>query len=745
MTTPASRPPEPEERDSLRLGEYIWMIRQGKWIILAFVVVSLLSSIYITMRTAPVYQSSATFLFDFSNNITQALDFPAVFWFEVESAKNNQIQILRSRSMAEAIADSILRAPDSDSLVMLLFNGLPPPDHALRGSLVGLASGSISVSVMKDSDFFVLSAFGASPEASAVLANIAVHTYYRRNLEEARGENREIREFLENQLATVEAQLAADEESLRVFKESRGFIDLPTETRETVSSLVTLETAARTAETQAGALQAQRDYLTASLDSFRDGMGEEMAAVNDAAVSTLMSELSFLESSRAELMASGGGESEAMRDLDRQVGIRRDMLAAALSGLAASRLPSDPAGAVQAMVLELASVEAALRAERTRSSILRGQAWRIEGELSTLPEEELELTRLERSRSVSENLYILLRTRYEEIRIAEAGQIGNVTIVDTALPGGLVRPSRQRNLMMGLFVGLALGIGVVFLRQQLDTSVSSPEQIEDLGVSLLGVIPHLPRTVFPQRTDPASMSPALVTHFSPRDPISEAYRDLRTGMLFARADAPVRCLLVTSAGPREGKSTTSANLAIAFAQSGQRCVIVDADLRRPVMHSLFGREREPGLSEAVAGLQPLQACIRRGVLENLDILPCGFIPHNPSELLGGARMKELIAALRAEYDITIIDSPPMAVVTDALLLGPEVDGTLLVVGARIGNRRVLQTALGKLRRSSAFIIGAVLNDFDPLRMYTSYGYYTYRYYHYYYSEGARKRRGSRRR
>jgi tyrosine-protein kinase Etk/Wzc len=230
-----------------------------------------------------------------------------------------------------------------------------------------------------------------------------------------------------------------------------------------------------------------------------------------------------------------------------------------------------------------------------------------------------------------------------------------------------------------------------------------------------------------------------VTHLAPRDPVSESYRDLRTSLRFSKAGTPPRSILVTSAGPREGKSTTSSNLAVAFAQSGQKCLLVDADLRRPVVHNLFSIEREPGLAEAVAGLVPLDECIRKIPVENLDILPCGFIPHNPSELLGSSRMKGVLEELYRRYEIIIIDSPPVAVVTDALIMAPEVDGTLMVIGAKLGNRRVVQTAFTKLGRSSASVLGAVLNGFDPLRMYTSYGYYTYRYY-YYYSDG--RKRGS---
>lgn len=730
---------EHRETESVNLAEYIWLIRQGKWIILAFVVASMAASIYITMRTAPVYQSSATFIYNFTNTMTQALDFPGIFWFEVEPQKNNQIQLIRSRSMAESVADSVLRSPDSDSLVAILFDGNIPGPPYLRSALVSLVAGNVSVAVMKDTDFFILSATGSSPAGSAALANLVVQTYYRHNLGDVRGENREIRQFLESQLSVMEEQLLSDEEALRDYMEDNSVVDLGTEARELVTTLVMLETEASDARTNLGALQSQRDYLSGRAESFREGLAADLEGLNSSFISSLQDEIALLESSRASLVARGATEDDpAMQDLDLEIAAKRSALAGALAGVASASFPSDPAGALQGIVSQLLTIEADIRSERAREAALRREAVQLDARLSTLPEAEMNLARLERNRTVSENVYILMRTKYEEIRIAEAGQIGNVTIVDTALPGGLIKPSRKRNLAIGFIVGLALGLGTVFLRERLDTSLSSPEQIEAMGVSILGVIPRMKRLSAAPYSAKTGMSTSLVTYFAPRDPVSEAYRDLRTGLRFSRTDHEMKTILVTSAGPREGKSTTSANMAIAFSQSGQNCLLVDADLRRPVTHNLFNVEREPGLSEAVAGVAPLEKCIHPTEVENLSVIPCGFIPHNPSELLGSRRLRDLLSELSRRYDIVIFDSPPVAVVTDALLLSPEFDGTLMVVGAKLGNKRVVQTALTKLARSSAHVVGAVLNGFDPLRMYTSYGYYTYRYY-YYYADGRRSK------
>lgn len=736
---------QPEEKETFNLAEYIWLVRQGKWIILAFVVASLGASIFVTLRTRPVYQSSATFIYGLSNMVSQTLDLPSVFWFEVDALKNNQIQIIRSRSMAEAVADSVLRSPDSDSLISVLFDRAVPPPRNLRDALVGLVAGNISVSVLKDSDFFVLSATGSSPSASAVLANLVVHTFYRRNLEEARGESREVRQFLENQLAAVEAELQQAEIDLEEYKTAQGLVDLSTEARDLVSTLVSLETGATEAATNAGALEARGAYLAARAGEFSEGLAEDIQNLNSAFVNSLQNDLAALESARAALIADGIAEDDgALVSIDSQIEARRAALSEALEGLALSAFPDNPTAALQNIMVELVDTEASIRAERTREAELLSRAGEIEARLSRLPAAEMNLARLERNRTVSENVYILLRTKFEETRIAEAGQIGNVTIVDTALPGAMILPSKQKNLIMGLLVGLALGIGVVLLRERLDTSLSSPEHVEALGISILSVIPRMRKPAGKPRSRSEGVSGSVVTLVSPRDPVSEAYRDLRTGLRYSRAGKPLKSVLVTSAGPREGKSTTSSNLAVAFAQAGQKCLLVDADLRRPVAHSLFAVPREPGLSEVVAGLSDIDSCIRKTRIEGLDLLPCGFIPHNPSELLGSGRMSELLSELEGRYDMIIVDSPPVAVVTDALVLSAEVDGVLLVVGAKLGNKKVVQTALSKLSRAAGYVTGAVLNGFDPLRMYTSYGYYTYRYY-YYYSEGDRRKSGRRRR
>ena len=728
----------PNEQETLNLAEYLWLIRRGKWIILAFVVISVAISVYVTMNTKPVYRSSGTFIYKPNNTITRALDMSGgVSWFEVETYRNDQIEIIGSRSLAESVADSILRSPDSDSLISLLYNGSPPPEPQLRGSLVGLVRGRSSVSMKKDTDFFVLSATGDTPTAAAALANLVMHTYYRRNLSQARGENREVREFLQTQMTLVEDQLLADEDSLRRFKEHNGTADLDTETANLVRNLANLQTQAEAARTAVGEAETRAGYYGSRIDDYRLGMAGDMAEINDTRIAGLQEDIAHLETARAELLAQGA-DSLAVASLNRQLATRRNELSSAIQGKVSATYPANPTGALEGWMQALAQAEAERRAQMSRYRAISSATAQMEDSLAGLPELEMQLARLERNRQVSENIYILLRTKYEETRISEVSQIGDVTIVDTALPGGKIKPSQKRNLIMGLLVGLALGVGTVFLREQLDTSVKSPEDVEQLGIPVLGVIPKMDMGRKGARMP--------VTDSSPRSPASEAYRDLRTSLRFSATEGPMRSLVVTSAGPREGKSMTVANLAVVMAQAGQRVLLVDTDLRRPVMHNIFGLSREPGLTEVIAGIKTLDDpdVLSRTGIENLSVLTCGRLPHNPAEMVGSGRMRTLVRELEERFDIVLLDSPPVAVVTDPIVLSAIAGGTLVVVMSKLGDKKVLRSAWTKLRRTSRNLAGALLNGFDPISMYTSYGYYTYRY-HYYYSDDEQSQKKSRRR
>lgn len=716
---------DPREEESIDLSYYLWMLRRGKWIILAFVLAGLLAAGYVNRTTTPVYSSSSTFIYASDNSMARTLDMPGTSWFQMDAIRNDQIHLINSRAMAEQVADSVLHSPDSDSLISILFSGNVPERQYIRNGIVGIAQGRVSVSWIKDTDFFVLTGTGYSPEASAVITNLVLHVYYRWNQRQARGENREVRLFLEEQLEQMAAQLEYSEEALLDFKESNDITDIDTETRNLINDLASFETQMRTAATNAEAARVRRDHLATLLGAQRDRIAFDMINANSEYIRSIQSDLAGYEGARAALLSQGASpDSDPVAAIEQRIATRQEELAAAIAALPGMDYPGDPERGVENLVTAMASAEGEYRSSLARERALSSIVQELSEGLSRLPQHQYELVSLERNRQVNENIYILLRTRFEEVRIAEVGQMGNVTIVDTALPGGMIRPTTRRNLIMGILVGLAAGIGLVFLLNQMDSTVRSPEHLEKFGIPLIGVIPR-----FQVRTDRGSIVLSIIEN--PKSPNSEAIRDLRTSLSFTRPDQPMKTILVTSSGPQEGKSSISANLAVAEAQAGRSVILLDCDLRRPMVNKIFGFQRKPGFSELVAGKAELAEVVRKTGIDGLSAVCSGHIPHNPSEIIEAAIRRNLFQILSEQCDLLIIDSPPAAVVTDAVSIAPNVDTVILVSRCGRVQQKVVQGVWQKLQRSGAHLAGAVINDFDPVRTYTSYTYYSYRYKYYY--------------
>jgi capsular exopolysaccharide synthesis family protein len=310
------------------------------------------------------------------------------------------------------------------------------------------------------------------------------------------------------------------------------------------------------------------------------------------------------------------------------------------------------------------------------------------------------------------------------------------------------------NLILGVIIGLGLGIGITLLVDYLDDSLKSIEDIERFtGLRVLGSIPeiktdgkkksHHRRPAESQEQEVKKIASRMVTHFEPKSPVSEAYRTFRTNIQFAHLDKPPRTLLVTSAGPGEGKSTSVANLAITMAQMGTRTLLVDADLRRPVLHSIFEQKKDIGLTNVLLGNVSLEEAVHDLGVPNLSLLCCGTLPPNPSELLGSEAMRKLIVQLKDVYDVILFDSPPVVAVTDAAVLSTQIDGTILIISSGETTRNAVNRAKSLLNNVQALILGAVLNNVKIEGRYGSY--YYYYYYHYYGPRGSEKKRKKKKR
>lgn len=322
-------------------------------------------------------------------------------------------------------------------------------------------------------------------------------------------------------------------------------------------------------------------------------------------------------------------------------------------------------------------------------------------------------TKLTQYRAIYSNLIL----SYEQIRLSEAQTVSTVMTVDPAVvPTEPISPQVLRNTALAAMVGLMLAVGVIFLIEALDDTIKTPEDVKrSLGLPVLGII---------AKHELVNGEP--ITSSTPRSPVSEAFRSLRTNIQYTLVDDTLRTLLITSTDPKEGKTTIVVNLGVVFAQLGKKVTLVDADLRKPTIHTKLGLQNRIGLTSLfVRSLEVKDLITQKTEVSNLNVITSGDLPPNPSELLGSKRMQSILEQIKMNSDLVIIDSPPALAVTDPLVLVPYVDAVLIVIKPGFTKAKSAALVVEQLNRSNAKIIGVVMNELDLSR-----SRYSYRYYHY---------------
>ncbi|HEX6938341.1 MAG TPA: polysaccharide biosynthesis tyrosine autokinase [Longimicrobiales bacterium] len=533
--------------------------------------------------------------------------------------------------------------------------------------------------------------------------------------------------FLYEQLDTLARRLNAAEEALRRFRSRNNVVSFEFEAEAQMQRLAEM--------------QAERDLLDAERKALADLLAEARAS-EAAGADTSRGMSPYRRLIAFPSLLRNFAVSELFRSLSEVENERAELLS--------RRTPEDPD--VQVLNNRVAQLEYQLRyiAETYLESLENNVASinenleRFEAELSRIPSREIDYLRLQREAEVLEEIYTLLQTRLQEAQIAAAVDDASVRVVEpAALPIEPIKPKKKLSVVLALMLGLVLGVGTAFIRENMDDTVHTREALQALvgDVPVLGVIPRI-RDAAARDGGPPPAGAAgerafgsrLVTGRDPRNPISEAYRSLRTNISFARVGDPVKTLVFTSPTPGDGKSTTASNLAITLAQQGLDVLLVDADLRRGFLNDAFDGRREPGLSNVLLNRATFEEAVQRvglGDSGRIDFLPTGTLPPNPAELVGSERMHAFLESTTGRYDAIILDAPPLTLVTDAALLGTYADGVVMVARAGITERGAITYALEQLAAVRAPILGVVLNDVDQRkeRYYGSYSAGSHAYYY----------------
>ncbi len=741
--------------DGLSLRELIDLLLRGKWIMLAAAAALLVPTLIYNVLQPSVYRSTATLLVQKERSALQGVLPSASAFTQPQDDLANEVLLLRqSMPLAEAAAEQLVqqrRAPGSDAPLTILEpldDGSAPTvqDVAFR-----LQDDYISATQVGDGATAVwVTAESTDPAEAEHIANVYAGAFVELTLQQSRSGITQSREFLGEQLEDQGEELRRRDAEVQNFIEREDAVALDVETEQIVTTIGELEGQIGALDVNSQTQQARLAALRGELSRIEPLLTQRLGSGLDAELEAAQGRVQEIEAQLEAIYARTPEYRSAPSSADPELGRLRGQLEQARGRVRAlaDRLASQSiasgsgpgeqsAGFARAATLrtEISEAEVALAGARARRAQLARQLAAAEADLSQIPAQSIELAQLQRGRMAAEALYAALQTNYQEVQVAEQSQIGIGRVIRPAYASEIpVAPNRVRNVLLALVAGIGLGGLLAVAKVRLDHRIHVPDDVTGLGYPLVATVPDTNDLIARDFGGAETIAVGgreidahVVTLLNPMATASESYRGLRTAVQFSRPDVVVQTILVTSANPAEGKSTTSANLAVALAQAGRRVLLVDADLRKPSVHRKLGLAREPGLVQQLFDGATFDPGAIPFVADNLQVLTAGSIVPNPSELIGSKRMRDVIDQMREAFDIVLFDAPPVLAATDAVLLSTQCDATVVVCKAGSTKDYELESAYEALQGVGASIIGTVLNGFDVSQ---AYGYkykYAYRY------------------
>jgi len=732
------------EENERQLKDYIELLFRYKWtILLSFVIVFGATLVYNFSR-APVYSSSCTFMIEmrdvgiggFEDQFTMMRQFKPEGFFEA---------IVESRKFRSQVAQELVK------------NEIFP---LTLDETFDLVKNNLTLTASKISNMYALEAKTIDPELTFLLASIGTNTFKSRSQQIDQEEAQIVVDFIGDQIKVASDKLETAEKELQAFREKTSVVI--TEDGGLLNKLMELESQLTTAQTEREQAQANLGAYNLRLQNLQGRVTASLINGGSPQVIHLRNELSLLEDRKNEAVQQYGENDSQVTNLKNQIDVKKQQLVSKVIDSAEYR---QLAGADEKTLSETFE-EGKIKEElnlfmlENRERFYQRLIANFKSKHPNLLEHAMEMARLIRAKSVSENLYTFLLQKGEESKIKAATGTGGIKIIDPVVkPTKPIPLNTVRNLLLGAIMGLGLGFGLSLWRDYMDNSIRTSEDITTLlGLPIMGMVQEIKsdnglagkvlaingsskKTTASQASGNGTtpLSSKLISNLKIKDPVTESYRSLRTNLSFSNLDNPVKSILVTSPSPSEGKSITAANLGVSYAETGNRILIIDTDLRKPVQHKLFNINKKPGLCDYMVDQAALDEIIYDVSVNNLKVIPAGKNPPNPAEILSSRKFADLIKKLLDKFDLILLDTPPVMNVTDPILISLNVGGVLFVVKFGSTDKQVAVSALEKLNRGKSNMLGVVMNE---IRFDRGYGYYRYYdYYSYDYTkEGGKKKR-----
>lgn len=698
---------------------YLRVLLKRKWLIL-LVFLPIVAATSLWARSQPkVYGAQISLIIDskeprFLDNQIQDVnsDSTSAFWANKEYIET-QSKIITSRAVSQRVVEKLGLNTDPEFLNLMRLPEAQRAEAMKRIDAVAMVQGKIRVEPQKDSRVTYIKVEDSDPNRAALLANEVAQAYADESMSQKLKVTENASKWLDERRDSLSASARASEMSLYNFRKQSDMLSTSIDDR-------------------ANMVSARLSATSQALTDVQLKIAGHKARV--AAIRNVQQQKGSDDSMWAEALPAARENLTLQKLKDRMLTLRTDCTE--LQSRYFEQHPKlsecrDKLSLVEKdFQRELGNLvmgtEAELREAVEKERNLHVLFTEARTEAFEVEKKKLELGRLQQESDSAKRQYESVFKRLKDIELSGLLRTSNVRVLDAARPSmGPIRPNVPQTTLFGVIAGLVAAIGLALMLEFLDSSVTSQSEIEErLGLTFLGFVPSIPPT--------EASTKDLHIHREPKSHIAECTRAVRTNLLFMSPDKPIKRMLVTSSGPQEGKSTTAINLAIAMAQSGQKVLLIDTDMRRPRLHKAFGVPNDVGVSSLVVGEGKLDEAIKTTEVPGVYLLPCGPVPPNPAELLHTRAFGELLETLDGMFDRVLLDSPPVGAVADAVVLATQVNGVVMVLKAGVTNRDVAKRTLRALQDVKATMLGAVLNDVNLERSrYGDYSYgYSYRYYGY---------------
>lgn len=731
------------ESESKKFSDYFGIIKSNLVPIIIIFIISMIVTVIYIKNYPTVYKSVTVVKIDKPQSIFES----QTIFLQVQMSERmlqNQLEVMRSYYIRDVVAksliDSLAKIGDYSAFTLLVNKGgnkvTPLSQDALRKRLANI----VKFELKKGVDAVMISCEGRHYHEVQLITNVYGEVFISYSKELNRQDITNVKNFLEVERSKKLDDLNRSEAKLEEFHKRAGFVVLDDKARTLIDAISrydaeknSLEIELKANENSLTLLKKQIDEADTQLFDYIEGQ------ITQPYVSELQRQIAELEVKRdVELAVTKDPKviEKVRSDYDAKISKLKENLDEKTEVLRTGVIARSPEE-LRNLSQRVFDTKLISNALRIKTTALKNILSRYEAEFSQLPAESVEAAKLERERATNEKLYITLEEKYQEATINERSRFGSASMIEPGFDTTtIVAPNKNLILLTGIIVGIVLGLIFAFVRNFLDKTIKTPEQLEESGFSVLSWIPS-----FKELLDEQLPETDFVVELKPTASVSEAFKALRTRIQYSKLEEkPIKSILITSTIPSEGKTIVAVNLAGSFAQAGKSTLLLDCDLRKPRVHNIFKTERYPGLSDYLFNNVKFEDVIRKAKLDNLSYVTSGTIPPNPSEILGSVQMQQFLKKLEELYEIIIIDSPPFISVTDSEILFNITDGTILVARSHLTPfEPFYKTYRRLLTLNPKNLLGCVLNNFA---FKSSYGYYYNYYYYYSRPEGKGKKKES---